>query len=46
MIKLKAEFLSLAEELQINILSFLPYQDILRCTSVSCDSSINTHVTA
>ncbi|KAG2033721.1 hypothetical protein BDR03DRAFT_966730 [Suillus americanus] len=33
--KPKAEFQSLAEELQSYILSFLPYRDILRCTSVS-----------
>ncbi|KAG1885177.1 hypothetical protein F4604DRAFT_1730113 [Suillus subluteus] len=32
--KPKAEFQSLAEELQSYILSFLPYRDILRCTSV------------
>jgi hypothetical protein len=32
--KSKAGFLSLAEELQSYILSFLPCQDILRCTSV------------
>ncbi|KAG1720374.1 hypothetical protein EDB19DRAFT_574829 [Suillus lakei] len=30
----KAGFLSLAEELQLYILRFLPYRDILRCTSV------------
>ncbi|KAG1748900.1 uncharacterized protein EDB91DRAFT_1344627 [Suillus paluster] len=32
--KSKAGFLSLAEELQFYILSFLPYRDILHCTSV------------
>jgi hypothetical protein len=31
----KLEFLALAEELYSYILSFLPWQDILRCTSVS-----------
>ncbi|KAG1804393.1 uncharacterized protein BJ212DRAFT_1393791 [Suillus subaureus] len=31
----KAGFLSLADELRFYILSFLSYQDILRCTSVS-----------
>jgi hypothetical protein len=31
----KVEFLALAEELHSYILSFLPWQDILRCTSVS-----------
>lgn len=30
----KANFLSLAEELQSHILSFLPWRDILRCASV------------
>jgi hypothetical protein len=34
-VKPKVEFLALAEELQSYILSFLPWQDILRCTSVS-----------
>jgi hypothetical protein len=33
--KSEAGFLSLAEELQSYILSFLPCQDILPCTSVS-----------
>jgi hypothetical protein len=33
--KPNAGFLSLAEELQFNILSFLSCRDILRCTSVS-----------
>ncbi|KAG1903082.1 uncharacterized protein F5891DRAFT_1185724 [Suillus fuscotomentosus] len=32
--KSKVGFLSLAEELHFDILSFLPYRDILRCTSV------------
>jgi hypothetical protein len=31
----KAELLSLPEELQLYILSFLPCQDILRCATVS-----------
>jgi len=30
-----AELLSLAEELRSYIMSFLPWQDILRCSSVS-----------
>ena len=33
--KQKPEFLFLAQELQCYILNFLPWQDILRCTSVS-----------
>lgn len=32
---MKPQFLSLAEDLHIYILTFLPYQDILHCTSVS-----------
>jgi hypothetical protein len=31
----KAEFFSLVDELRFYILSFLPWQDILRCASVS-----------
>jgi hypothetical protein len=41
----KAEFLSLAEELQSHILSFLPWRDILRCASVSYDLLIDVDVT-
>jgi hypothetical protein len=33
--KPKAELLSLPEELLTHILTFLPWRDILRCTSVS-----------
>lgn len=41
--KPKAEFQSLAEELQSYILSFLPYRDILRCTSV-CKALRQTYI--
>ncbi|KAG1746019.1 uncharacterized protein EDB91DRAFT_138725 [Suillus paluster] len=41
--KPKAEFQFLAEELQCYILSFLPYQDILRCTSV-CKTLHQTYI--
>ncbi|KAG2354133.1 hypothetical protein BDR07DRAFT_1495028 [Suillus spraguei] len=32
---MKLQFLSLAEDIHVYILTFLPYRDILRCTSVS-----------
>ncbi|KAG1751128.1 hypothetical protein EDB19DRAFT_2035967 [Suillus lakei] len=40
-----AKFQSLAEELQSCILSFLPYQDILRCTSV-CKTLRQTYISS
>lgn len=40
-----AGFLALAEELQSYILSFLPYQDILRCTSV-CKALRKTYISS
>ncbi|KAG0704802.1 hypothetical protein DFH29DRAFT_1067803 [Suillus ampliporus] len=43
--KPKAEFLFLAEELQSYILSFLPWRDILRCTSV-CKTLRQTYVSS
>ncbi|KAG1746023.1 uncharacterized protein EDB91DRAFT_138672 [Suillus paluster] len=42
--KPKAEFQSLAEELQCFILTFLPYRDVLRCTSVSYNLQIDDPV--
>ncbi|KAG2127983.1 hypothetical protein DEU56DRAFT_524701 [Suillus clintonianus] len=38
-------FLSLAEELQVFILSFLPYRDILHCTSI-CKALRQTYVSS
>ncbi|KAJ8588667.1 hypothetical protein M405DRAFT_933939, partial [Rhizopogon salebrosus TDB-379] len=43
--KSKAEFLSLAEELKSYILSFLPWQDILRCASV-CKALHHTYTSS
>ncbi|KAG2035007.1 hypothetical protein BDR03DRAFT_1012882 [Suillus americanus] len=43
--KSNVEFLSLAEELQFYILRLLPYQDILRCTSV-CKALRQTYVSS
>ncbi|KAG1860346.1 hypothetical protein F4604DRAFT_1790737 [Suillus subluteus] len=43
--KLKAGLLSLAEELQFYILSFLPCRDILRCTSV-CKTLRQTYISS
>ncbi|KAG2339284.1 hypothetical protein BDR05DRAFT_1062254 [Suillus weaverae] len=44
-LKFKAGLLSLAEELQFYILSFLPCQDILRCTSV-CKALRQTYMSS
>ncbi|KAG2134476.1 hypothetical protein DEU56DRAFT_902008 [Suillus clintonianus] len=44
-LKSKTEFLSLAEELQCYILSFLPCRDILRCTSV-CKALRQTYMSS
>ncbi|KAG1748401.1 uncharacterized protein EDB91DRAFT_1113810 [Suillus paluster] len=41
----RAEFLFLAEELRSYILSFLPYKDILRCTSV-CKALRQTYISS
>ncbi|KAG2358931.1 hypothetical protein BDR07DRAFT_1379060 [Suillus spraguei] len=41
----KVEFLALVEELRSYILSFLPWQDILRCTSV-CKALRQTYVSS
>ncbi|KAJ8593044.1 hypothetical protein M405DRAFT_859244 [Rhizopogon salebrosus TDB-379] len=45
MMQPRAKFLSLGEEVQTNILSLLPYRDILRCASVSYNSPFNAPVT-
>ncbi|KAG1777075.1 hypothetical protein EV702DRAFT_1268612 [Suillus placidus] len=44
-VKPKVEFLALAEELHAYILSFLPWQDILRCTSV-CKALRQTYISS
>lgn len=44
-VKPKLEFLALAEELHSYILSFLPWQDILRCTSV-CKALRHTYLSS
>ncbi|KAG1758148.1 hypothetical protein EDD22DRAFT_1000165 [Suillus occidentalis] len=43
--KPKVEFLALAEELQSYILSFLPWQDVLRCASV-CKALRQTYISS
>ncbi|KAG2129452.1 hypothetical protein DEU56DRAFT_982325 [Suillus clintonianus] len=44
-IKPTTDFQSLAEELQSHILSFLPYRDILRCTSL-CKALRQTYISS